>query len=222
MNGIKAVGFDLDGTFMRTRVDYAKLNAADRDVCLSHGIPFDEIDFGDSPKRPRAPIRRWLEDNGRVDEFRQVSEDIDRAFTKCECEFVSEAVPYPGSAECLEAIRDAGFRVGILTRGSLEYARRALGPLFDGFDVVMGRDHSSYDNAKPSPVAMREFAEELGVEPGEIIYVGDNVTDWQSANGAGAFFIGVRTGSGSDELWNDCDPDIPVIDHAGDVVGLLH
>ena len=86
----------------------------------------------------------------------------------------------------------------------------------------MGRDHSSYDNAKPSPVAMREFAEELGVEPGEIIYVGDNITDWQSANGAGAFFVGVRTGSGSDELWNDCDPDIPVIDHAGDVVGLLH
>ena len=196
MNGIKAVGFDLDGTFMRTRVDYAKLNAADRDVCLSHGIPFDEIDFGDSPKRPRAPIR-------------------------CECEFVSEAVPYPGSAECLPILKSRGLKVGILTRGSLEYATRALGPLFEEFDVVMGRDYSEYDNAKPSPKAMEEFAAELGVRPEEILYVGDNSTDWMSAHGAGASFVGVRTGSGSDEMWASVDPDIPVIDYAGDVVTLL-
>ena len=218
----KAVGFDMDGTFMRTHVDYEKLGRSDIDVMERHGIPFDEIDFGDSIKRPRYPIREWLEAHGRGGEFPSIDREIDELCTERECEFVDEAVPFPGSAECLEIIRDAGFKVGILTRGSLEYARRALGPLFDGFDVVMGRDHSSYDNAKPSPVAMREFAEELGVEPGEIIYVGDNITDWQSANGAGAFFVGVRTGSGSDELWNDCDPDIPVIDHAGDVVGLLH
>ena len=221
MDGIKAVGFDLDGTFMRTRVDYARLNAADREVCLDHGIPFDDIDFGDSPKRPRAPIRAWLEEHGRGDEFCQVSRDIDTAFTECECEFVSEAVPFPGSAECLPVLRSMGYRVGILTRGSLEYAARALGLLFDEFDVVMGRDHSEYDNAKPSPRAMVEFAEELGVEPSEILYVGDNSTDWMSAHGAGARFVGVRTGSGSDDLWASVDPSIPVIDRAGDVVRLL-
>ena len=217
----RAVGFDMDGTFLRTHVDYDRLNNVDRTVLERHGIPFDEIDFGDSPKRPRAPIRRWLEDHGRGDEFRQVSEDIDRAFTKCECEFVSEAVPYPGSAECLPILKSRGFKVGILTRGSLEYATRALGPLFEEFDVVMGRDHSEYDNAKPSPRAMVEFAEELGVEPSEILYVGDNSTDWMSAHGAGARFVGVRTGSGSDDLWASVDPSIPVIDRAGDVVRLL-
>lgn len=221
MDGIKAVGFDLDGTFMKTRVDYAKLNDADRQVCLSFGIPFDEIDFGDSPKRPRAPIRRWLEENGRGDEYQKVSDAIDRAFTDCEVEFVSEAEPFPGSAECLQTIKSKGLKVGILTRGSLEYARRALGPLFDEFDVVMGRDHSDYDNAKPSPKAMEEFAEELGVNPSEILYVGDNTTDWCSAHGAGAVFVGVRTGSGSDKVWHDADPSIPVIDYAGDVVKLL-
>ena len=85
----------------------------------------------------------------------------------------------------------------------------------------MGRDHSEYDNAKPSPRAMVEFAEELGVEPSEILYVGDNSTDWMSAHGAGARFVGVRTGSGSDDLWASVDPSIPVIDRAGDVVRLL-
>lgn len=218
---IRAVGFDMDGTFMRTHVDYAKLNDCDRRVLERHGIPFDEIDFGDSPKRPRYPIRKWLEGHGRGDEFPAIDREIDELCTMCECEFVDEAVPFPGSAECLRELKSRGLKVGILTRGSLEYARRALGPLFDEFDAVMGRDHSGYDNAKPSPVAMREFAELLGVDPCEILYVGDNVTDWQSAKGAGTPFVGVTTGSGSSELWAGCDPRIPVVRYAGDVVSLL-
>ncbi len=217
---IKAVGFDLDGTFMRTHVDYAKLNECDRRVCLEHNIPFDDIDFGKYVKRPRYPIRGWLDAHGRGDEFPSVDKEIDDRCTECECEFVDEARPYPGSAECLKILKDRGFKVGLLTRGSLEYATKALGPLFPEFDVVMGRDHTCYDDAKPSPKAMTDFAKELGVEPEEILYIGDNITDWQSASKAGAKFAGVLTGSGSKEIWADCG-DIPVLGFAGDVVDIL-
>ena len=41
IEGIKAVGFDLDGTFMKTHVDYSRLSVADKVVLESHGIPFD-------------------------------------------------------------------------------------------------------------------------------------------------------------------------------------
>ena len=220
MDGIKAVGFDLDGTFMQTHVDYAKLNGSDRAVLERHGIPFGEIDFGTCAKRPRYPIREWLEAHGRGGEFPGIDREIDSLCTECECEFVDEARPYPGSVECLKVLRDRGYRIGLLTRGSLEYATRALGPLFSEFDVVMGRDHTCYDDAKPSPKAMIDFAEELGVRPSEILYVGDNVTDWQSASGAGARFAGVLTGSGTRETWQSCG-DIPVLDFAGDVVKIL-
>ena len=206
---------------MRTHVDYEKLGRSDIDVMERHGIPFDEIDFGDSIKRPRYPIREWLEAHGRGGEFPSIDREIDELCTERECEFVDEAVPFPGSAECIPLLKSKGLKVGLLTRGSLEYATRALGPLSGEFDFVMGRDHSDYDNAKPSPKAMEEFAEELGVRPDEILYVGDNSTDWMSAHGAGARFVGVRTGSGSDAMWSSIDPSIPVIDHAGDVVDLL-
>ena len=127
MNGIRAVGFDLDGTFMNTRVDYVRLNSTDRTVCISHGVPFDEIDFGDSPKRLREPIRRWMEDNGRGSEYPELSREIDDALTECECEFADEATPFPGSVECLGRLRDMGYRTGLLTRGSLAYAKRVRG-----------------------------------------------------------------------------------------------
>lgn len=220
---IKAVGFDLDGTFLRTHVDYSRLNVADLEVLESHGIPWGEIDFGSSPKRTRRPIREWLEANGRGPEFPAISREIDEAFSSIELEFVHEAVPFPGSGECISEIRARGLKVGLLTRGSRRYAEAALevNGLSDAFDVVMGRDHSEYDNAKPSPKAMNEFAEELGVEPSEILYVGDNVTDWMSAHGAGAMFVGVLSGSSKESDWKKLDPDMPVIPFAGDVVGLL-
>lgn len=217
----KAVGFDMDGTFLRTHVDYGKLNDVDRTVCGRRGIPFDEIDFGGRSKRLRGPIRDWLAANGRGDEWPAVSKEIDDLATECECEFVDEARPFPGAVEALEGIRGNGLEVGILTRGSLEYARRALGPLFGEFDVIMGRDHTCYDDAKPSPVAMRDFAEELGVEPGEILYVGDNITDWQSAHEAGATFVGVLTGTCTREDWLAADPDMIVVDSVADVPDVL-
>ncbi len=221
MSRFKAVGFDLDGTFMRTHVDYSKLNDADRTVCLRHDIPFDSIDFGGRAKRLRTPIKEWLEANGRGDEWDSIYREIDDLCTYFECEFVDEAEPYPGSRESIDAIHEAGLEVGILTRGSLEYARNALGGMFGLFDAVVGRDYTFYDDAKPSPIAMRQFATELGVEPSEILYVGDNLTDWESAVNAGATFVGVLTGSGSREMWMDADPDMIVVEHAGDVVNLL-
>ncbi|MDO5853157.1 MAG: HAD-IA family hydrolase [Thermoplasmata archaeon] len=217
----KAVGFDMDGTFLRTRVDYVKLGNVDREVAERHGVAFDEIDFGTAVKRPRAPIGAWLEAHGRGGEWPAIYREIDELSTVYECEFVDEAVPFPGAVRCFEDLRSRGLKVGILTRGSLEYARRALGPLFGEFDFVMGRDYSNYDDAKPSPVAMRQFAAELGVDASELLYVGDNTTDWESAAGAGSAFVGVLTGASTLEVWKAADPSMTVVDSVADIPGLF-
>jgi phosphoglycolate phosphatase len=223
MAGFRAVGFDLDGTFLSTHVDYSRLNSADLDVLRAHGIDPDSIDFGGAIKRPRAPILEWLKANGREGEFQGICDEMDAIFTEIETEYVEEARPFPGSRECIAAIKAKGLKVGILTRGSKTYAERALdvNGLKDSFDVIMGRDHSVYDNAKPSPMAMMEFADELEVLPEEILYIGDNVTDWQCAHGAGSHFVGVLSGSCKMEDWKKLDPGMIVIEHAGDVVHLL-
>ena len=193
----------------------------DRTVLERHGIPFDDIDFGGRAKRLRTPIRLWLEANGRGSEWEAINSEIDDLATECECEFVDEAEPFPGNVEALEAIRAMGLKTGILTRGSLEYARRALGPLFNEFDAVMGRDHTFYDDAKPSPKAMIDFAGLLGVRPEEILYVGDNLTDWHSARDAGADYVGVLTGSCTREDWLVDNPDMTVVASVADIPDVL-
>lgn len=219
----KAVGFDLDGTFLKTHVDYAKLNDVDKVIMEKHGIPFSLIGFDTQTKRPRYPLGNWLEANGRGDEYPLINKEIDDACTEVETEYVHEAQPFPGSEECIDIIRSKGLKVGILTRGSHEYALRALGNcgMADRFDTIVGRDYSHYDNAKPSPIAMRDFARELDVRPEEILYLGDNLTDYYSARDAGATFVGVLSGSCTREDWLREDPDMVIVQYAGDVVDLI-
>lgn len=219
----KAVGFDLDGTFLRTHVDYAKLNDVDKVIMEKHGVPFSLIGFDTQTKRPRYPLGNWLEANGRGDEYPLINKEIDDACTEVETEYVHEAQPFPGSEECIDIIRSKGLKVGILTRGSHEYALRALGNcgMADRFDTIVGRDYSHYDNAKPSPIAMRDFARELDVRPEEILYLGDNLTDYYSARDAGATFVGVLSGSCTREDWLREDPDMVIVQYAGDVVDLI-
>lgn len=222
MGRIKAVGFDLDGTFLKTHVDYDYLHESDKRVLERNGIPYEEIDFGEG-RHYRTPIRLWMEANGRGEDFTRVNKEIDDECTRCEKMYVDEAVPFPGSLECLDAIRSKGLKIGLLTRGSREYGMTALtvAGVLDRFDVVMGRDHTFYDDAKPSPKAMRDFAGLLGVRPEEILYLGDNLSDWMSARDAGASFVGVTSGSTSREVWLSNDPGMTLLDYAGDVVRLL-
>jgi FMN phosphatase YigB (HAD superfamily) len=75
--GIKAIGFDLDGTLIKTHVDYDALRVADIEVFKAHGIPYEEI-YGamDHTERLRKPLKAWLEANDEGDRFQDISESI--------------------------------------------------------------------------------------------------------------------------------------------------
>lgn len=223
MREIKAIGFDLDGTVLDTRVDYDRLNDADREVLDRHGIPFDDV-FGPDPpaRRRRAPIRDWLDSVGRGDEFRDIDGEIDDLCTFYETQFIDSARGFPGTAECIDSLRSMGYRTGLLTRGSREYADRVL-PRFglhDRMDAIVGRDYTWFDDAKPSPMAMIHFAGELGVEPDEILYVGDSITDYLPCRDVGAVFVGVLTGSMDRAGWESAGV-VHMIDRVGDLADAI-
>lgn len=125
--------------------------------------------------------------------------------------------------ECIDILHSKGLKVGILTRGSRRYAELALSRFdaLDRFDALVGRDYSEYDDAKPSPKAMVDFASELGVLPEEILYLGDNVADFHSARDAGAMFIGVLSGTADAQTWESESPGMMTLDYAGSIVDII-
>ena len=69
------------------------------------------------------------------------------------------------------------------------------------FNAIVARDDYPEEEAKPSPLAMDHLAAALGVRSREILYIGDGIVDYMTADASGASFIGVETGPNSAEMW---------------------
>ena len=96
------------------------------------------------------------------------------------------ARPFPGTAEALEALAEAGFALGVVTS-------KRHGPAMDGlrlfgldgfFSCVIGAD--DWPEHKPAPGPVRHGAELLGIDPARCLYVGDSPFDMQAGRGANA------------------------------------
>lgn len=219
---IKAVGFDMDGTFMNTRVDYPSLKNVFSDVMKEEGIPVGESFWSEDGVLISVPIHDWIRDAGRHDDEDRIIQKINDRSTEIEKRYYKDSSPFPLAVETLVALKQKDYRVGILTRGGREYAEAVLGlwDLYDRFHAVVCRDDYDLEEAKPSPMSIVHFARELGVKPEEILYLGDNLSDWYAARDAGADFIGVLSGGCNAKEWDDAGV-TDVIDSVADLLDMI-
>ncbi|HYO49030.1 MAG TPA: HAD-IA family hydrolase, partial [Chloroflexia bacterium] len=126
----------------------------------------------------------------------------------------------PGTREMLERLRDAGLRLGVVTSKGLVVAMEGLdlfelAPYFDTF--VTYEDTTRH---KPHPDPLLVASERLGVEPDDLVYVGDAVVDVQAGKAAGMRTVAVTWGSGEPEALARAEPDY-LSDSIGGVATLL-
>jgi len=145
-----------------------------------------------------------------------------------------EADAAAGSAPAREAeavvsgLRALGIPVGIVSRNSRSAIERALEnfPLLSpsDFDVIVPREAPV--RPKPAPDSVLLAAAELGVDPGRVLFVGDNQLDVEAGSAAGTFTVLVRPehpsayeaagGPGEAGRAVPAAPDV-VIEHLGEV-----
>lgn len=202
---IRAVGFDMDGTFMNTRVDYPRLRNVLYDVMKEEGISTNDPMWNHDKLLITVPIHEWIYKAGRWDDVDRIIQEINDRTTAIEKMYYEDSIPFPLAVETMDALKNKGYKVGILTRGGRDYAESVLNlwNLYDRFDSVVCRDDYAFEDAKPSPRSMEYFAEEMGVSTREILYVGDNISDWHAARDSGASFTGVLTGGCTSKDWED-------------------
>ena len=219
----KAVGFDMDGTFMKTKIDYVKLSNVVIDSLMDLGIPRSAIDRSNGVRGEIECGKRWLIENGRTEDARSIGKCISDRSTKVEMEFYEISKPFDGAVDVVKALRRKGYKTGILTRGGREYAESVLGlnDVTKYFDTIVARDDYPDEEAKPSPKAMVNFGKRLGVVPAEILFIGDSKMDWLTARDSGAGFYGVLTGSMGYDDWRAVDPNIQIIDSVASLLEMI-
>ena len=104
-------------------------------------------------------------------------------------------VVVPGAVATMAALRATGLPLGVLTNASEAEAMRHLQHMgaTAHLDRVIGCD-SGY-GAKPDPRGAAAFAAALDLPPGQVLLVGDGMTDMEAARGAGLPAVAVLTGT---------------------------
>ena len=219
ISGYKAVGFDMDGTLLNTKVDYSKMSNLLFDEMVKVGVPEDVIDRTESSKFNIDAGVNFLIRNGRIDELYDIQVRIADTAKKIELENAELARPFPGAVKLLRSLKSKGYKVGVLTRGSREYAEYVLkltGTL-ELLDGLVCRDDHPEKEAKPAPDAMQHLAKSLGVDVCDILYLGDHSYDYLCAKSSGAGFIAVLSGGFDKKDWKALDENIEIINTINDL-----
>ena len=126
---------------------------------------------------------------------------------------------YPGVADGLLALRDAGLQLACLTNKPLAFARNLLVTkgLAGHFSQVFGGD--SFERKKPDPLPLIKTCEALGTAPQATLMVGDSSNDAQAGHAAGCGVVLVTYGYNHGQpirqtpalAWVDALTDIPAV-----------
>ena len=97
---------------------------------------------------------------------------------------------FPGIAEMLEQLVDAGFKLGIVSNNRTSFISRVLeaNGITCLFSVVIGDDNA--EEIKPLPGGLLQACRILEVKPEDAVYVGDGPSDVKAAAAASIRSIG--------------------------------
>jgi phosphoglycolate phosphatase len=177
---MKTALFDLDGTLIDSLEDIAL------------GVNLTRQDFGLSP-RPTAEILTYIGDGVGVLLQRAIPELAatympqirERQKINYMAHLLDHTVLYPGIKEALVALKEAGWRLGVVTNKQAAVVPAILDGLgvLDLFDGIVGGGDS--DKLKPDPYPLYQVAERMGVTLDSSDWmVGDHHADMEAAKNA--------------------------------------
>lgn len=200
-----AVIFDLDGTLLNTLGD---LRAATNHALAVRGLPPHSME----------EIRQFIGNGIRLLICRAMPEgtpeaEIDAALDDFKAYYAAHihdrTVPYDGIPQLLTALRKRGIQVAVLSNKIDSASQQLIEYFFPGkTDVVFG-EHVGVPR-KPDPTSCRMVMQQLGVQPEQVLYVGDSGTDMQTAKNAGLYAVGVTWGFRSKEVLLEYGADVLV------------
>ena len=101
---------------------------------------------------------------------------------------------HPDAIRCLSSLKEGGLKLALVSNGSRarlesELSRFDVGRFFEA--VVFGEKK---EELKPSPVMLQRALGTLGLQPSDVVYVGDSPADIQAAKNARVPSVAIARG----------------------------
>lgn len=191
----KAIIFDLDGTLLNTLEDLA--NSCNY-VLAKKGFPtFETEKYRGFVGNGAAVLMTRIHPAGTSQA--ELDDSLEKFTAYYSAHKDIRTAPYPGIPELLNRLKAMGIRLCVLSNKPHEITCQIIRAYFgdNTFDVVQGK--SPAFPVKPDPASCDYLLGELGLERGEVLYVGDSQVDMQTGRNAGLTRCGVCWGFRSED-----------------------
>lgn len=187
----KGVILDMDGTLLDTLDDLA--GCMNR-VLQRRGYPVHPVDsyryfVGEGME---MLVRRALPEGCNCeDTVKECIADMREEYRE---NWSEGAQPYPGIPELLDFLEHRKIPKAILSNKPDGFTKLMAEDLLGGWDFCEVRGEGPDTPRKPNPTAALEMVGRMGIQPHNILYLGDSRTDMQTANRAGMYAVGALWG----------------------------
>ena len=205
---IEAVAFDLDGTLIDTAPDLAA--AANSMLRILGGQPVPEhcvaALIGDGVD---SFVARVLEEGGGASQLDATLQPWARVLFRnlYEQQLFARGRIYAGVVQTLVVLESAALALCCITNKESRFALPLLeaAGLRERFAVTVCADRP--EDRKPSPSMLLATCRQLGVEPADLLYVGDSPADIAAARAARCRVVAVTYGYGDYDVLAAARPD---------------
>jgi phosphoglycolate phosphatase len=192
---IEAVAFDLDGTLIDTAPDLAAAANSMLRILGGRALPEHRIAalIGDGLD---TFVARVLEESGGASQLDAALQSGARVLLRnlYERDLFARGRVFPGVVQTFQVLENAALPLCCITNKESRFALPLLeaAGLRERFAVTVCADRP--EDRKPSPDMLLAVCRQLGVEPANLLYVGDSPSDIAAARAAGCRVVAVTYG----------------------------
>lgn len=184
MKKLEAVIFDLDGTIIKSFIDFQQMKERVIKTAIEYRIKI--------PKGRSAVLEmldKIYRENRRDKNIKNFKEKAEEIIIEEEMKGIEKAYPHPDMIILLKNLKKAGIKTGIITRNCRKAAEKIIKKFSIPFDVLLTRD--DVKRVKPDTYHLEKIIEKMGIKKDASIIVGDHYFDILCGKKAGILTCGI-------------------------------
>jgi len=191
---IKGIIFDLDGTLLDTLGDLTL--AINRTAAEYHQPTLTKQQVSDNIGNGfKVTVTKSLP-GVKAEEIPNAVLRFKAHYADC---FMTDSLPYEGIHELLDELSKRNIRLAVVSNKVHDYVVKLITTRFPktDFDLIYGEDDTR--KRKPDPQGLLEACVKMGLQPDEVLMIGDSEADHLSAQAIGMSMLAVSWGFNSVE-----------------------